>query len=122
MMGKEGTHDMTVGARIEVSYKGAEPVTIKPIITMGQLHSPSSRVKLPGPEEAYLTLVKIDAGAKTIGLVYEGPESNEEETSANSPPSVVAEVSIKPGMTVLWLGTLLILVGGGVAVSRRWQK
>jgi cytochrome c-type biogenesis protein CcmF len=122
MMGREGTHDMTVGAKIEVSYKGGEPVMLEPVITMGQLHSPSSRVKLPGPQEAYLTLVKIDAGGKTIGLVYEGPESEGEKPTENSPPSVVAEVSTKPGMTVLWLGTLLILVGGGVAFPRRWQK
>jgi cytochrome c-type biogenesis protein CcmF len=122
MMAKEGTHDMTVGAHIEVSQKGSEPVKLEPVITIGQLHSPSSRVKLPGPEEAYLTLVKIDAGAKTIGLVYEGPESEEEKPSENSPPAVIAEVSVKPGMTVLWLGSFLILLGGGVGVSRRWQK
>jgi cytochrome c-type biogenesis protein CcmF len=122
MMGKEGTHDMTVGAHIEISYRGSEPVTLEPVVTMGQLHSPSSRVKLPGPEEAYLTLVKIDAGGKTIGLVYEGPESEEQKTTENSLPSVIAEVSIKPGMTVLWLGTLLILAGGAVAIPRRWQK
>jgi cytochrome c-type biogenesis protein CcmF len=122
MMGKEGTHDMTVGANIEASYKGSEPVTLEPVITVGQLHSPSSRVKLPGLEEAYVTLVKIDAGGKTIGLVYEGPQGEEENTTENSPPSVIAEVSIKPGMTVLWLGTLLILVGGGIAIPRRWGK
>jgi cytochrome c-type biogenesis protein CcmF len=106
----------------EVSYNGGEPVTLEPVITIGQLHSPSSRVRLPGPEEAYLTLVKIDAGAKTIGLVYEGPQSEEEKMTEGSPPSVIAEVSIKPGMTVLWLGTLLILVGGGIAIPRRWGK
>jgi len=122
MMAKEGTHDMTVGAHIEASFKGGEPVTLEPVITIGQPHSPSSRVKLPGPEEAYLTLVKIDAGAKTIGLVYQGPESEEEKTTEHSPPSVIAEVSIKPGMTVLWLGTFLILVGGGIAIPRRWGK
>ena len=122
MMGREGTHDMTVGAYIEASYKGAEPVMLEPVITIGQLHSPSSRVKLPGPEEAYLTLVKIDAGGKTIGLVYEGPEFEEEKPRENNPPSVIAEVSIKPGMTVLWLGTLLILIGGCIAIPRRWQK
>jgi cytochrome c-type biogenesis protein CcmF len=122
MMGKEGTHDMTVGANIEASYKGGEPVILKPLITIGQLHSPSSRVRLPGTEEAYLTLVKIDAGGKTIGLVYEGPKSEAEEDSEDSPPSVIAEVSIKPGMTVLWLGTLLMLIGGCIAIPRRWGK
>ena len=122
MMGQQGTHDMTVGANIQVSYKGEAPVILKPVITVGQLHSPSSRVKLPGPEEAYLTLVRIDAGGKTIGLVYEGPKPEKEQEAEDTPPSVIAEVSIKPGMTILWLGTLLILIGGCIAIPRRWGK
>ena len=122
MMGKKGTHDMKVGANIEVLYKGAEPVTVKPVITVGQLHSPSSRVKLPGPQEAYLTLENVQAGAKTITLVYDGPGAAPEKKAKESLPSVVAEVSIKPGMTVLWLGTFLILLGGCIAIPRRWKK
>ena len=122
MMGKKDAHHMSVGATIVVSYKGGEPVTIKPVITMGKPDSPSSRVKLPGDQEAHLTLKSIDAGAKTIGLVYEGPESAPEKSAQKSPPAVIAEVSIKPGMTLLWLGTFLILVGGSIAIPRRWQK
>ena len=118
MMGKKDAHGMSVGANIVVSYKDAEPVTLKPVITMGQRDSPSSRVKLPGPEGAYLTLVRIDAGAKMIGLFYQGPASSAEK----SPPAIIAEVSIKPGMTLLWLGTLLILLGGSIGIARRWPK
>jgi len=118
MMGKKDAHGMSVGANIVVSYKDAEPVILKPVITMGQRHSPSSRVKLPGPEGAYLTLVRIDAGAKMIGLLYQGPASSAEK----SPPAIIAEVSIKPGMTLLWLGTLLILLGGSIGIARRWPK
>jgi len=120
MMSKKDARGMSVGANIVVSYKDAEPVTLKPVITVGQQHSPSSRVKLPGPEDAYLTLVKIDAGSKMIGLAYQGPASSAEKSAEKSPPAVIAEVSIKPGMTLLWLGTFLILLGGGVAIARRW--
>ncbi len=111
---------MSVGANIVVSYKDAEPVTLKPAINVGQQHSPSSRVKLPGPEDAYLTLAEIDAGSKMIGLVYQGPASSSGESAEKSSPSLIAEVSIKPGMTLLWLGTFLILLGGSVAITRRW--
>lgn len=121
-MGKKDAQEMSVGAKIEVSYKGAEPVTLKPAITVGQLHSPSSRVKLPGPQEAYLTLESVQAGAKTVALVYEGPESATEKKPEKKPPAVIAEVSIKPGMTVLWLGAFLILIGGCIAIPRRWKK
>jgi cytochrome c-type biogenesis protein CcmF len=118
MMGKKNARGMSVGANIVVSYKDAEPVTLKPVITVGQRQSPSKRVKLPGPKDAYLTLVNIDAGSKMIGLVYQDTASS----AHTSPPAVIAEVSIKPGMTILWLGTFLILLGGSVAIARRWPK
>ncbi len=121
MMGKKDTHDMSVGADIVVSYKGKEPVALKPTITVGQLHSPSSRVKLPGAEEAYLTLVSIEADAKAVTLVYQGPATATDEPEKDI-PRVIAEVSIKPGMTLLWLGVFLILLGGCIAIPRRWAR
>lgn len=122
MMGKKDAHDMTVGAGIVVSHKGGDPVTLKPAITVGQMHSPSSRVKLPGPQEAYLTLVSIEADEKAVTLVYQGPEPAAEEEPETTSPRVIVEVSIKPGMTLLWLGTFLILLGGCFAIPRRWTK
>ena len=122
MMGQKGTHAMSVGANVTVSLKGAEPMTLKPVMSVGQLHSPESRVKLPGPEEAYLTLIRIDAGTKAIAVLYEGPGAPEEKEAEETPATMIAEVSIKPGMTVLWLGTFLILLGGSIAIVRRWPK
>jgi cytochrome c-type biogenesis protein CcmF len=122
MMERKGSHDMSVGANITVSHKGAEPVTLKPVITVGQLHGPSSKVKLPGSEEAYLTLVRIEAGSKTVGVVYDGPGAPDIKAPAETPASMIAEVSIKPGMTVLWLGVSLILLGGCVAIVRHSPK
>jgi len=122
MMGKKDAHEMSVGANIEVSYKGEEPVTLKPAVNVGRLHGPSSRVKLPGPQEAYLTLLSVQADTKTVALAYEGPESSAEKKSETTPPSIIAEVSIKPGMTLLWFGTFLILLGGCIAIPRQWRK
>jgi hypothetical protein len=122
MMGKKDAHDMTVGADIVASYKGGDSVKLKPAITVGQMHSPSSRVKLPGPEEAYLTLVSIEADEKAVTLVYQGPEAADEEEPEPTPARVILEVSIKPGMTLLWLGAFLILLGGCFAIPRRWTK
>ncbi len=122
MMGKKDLHEVSVGANLVVSYKGAEPVTLKPVITVGQLHSPSSRVRLPGPEESYLTLVNIEADNKAVNLLYQGPLSSDKEDADESPSTMVAEVSIKPGMTMLWLGTFLILLGGCIAIPGRWRK
>jgi cytochrome c-type biogenesis protein CcmF len=122
MMGKKDAGQMSVGANILVSYQGKEPVTLKPVLTVGQTNTPSSRVELPGAQDAYLTLSRIDASAKTVTLAYEGPEGETEKGTEDMLPAVIAEVSIKPGMTLLWLGTFLILVGGCIAIRRRWQS
>jgi cytochrome c-type biogenesis protein CcmF len=122
MMGKKDAHDMRVGATIKASYKGGEPVTLKPVMIVGQLHSPASHAKLPGPEEANLILVSIQADEKAINLIYRGPDSSVQQESETTPPRVIVEVSTKPGMTLLWLGTFLILLGGCFAIPRRWTK
>ncbi len=122
MMGAKEGQQVRVGADIEVSYKGEEPVKLKPLISPGKTQGPSSRVKLPGPQDAHVTLVSMDASAKTIHLDYDGPKPAEQEPEEKTPPSVIAEISIKPGMTVLWLGCFLILLGGSIAIVRRWPK
>jgi cytochrome c-type biogenesis protein CcmF len=123
MMGhQKGTREMSVGTTIEVTYGDADPVTVKPVLHIGAEQTPPERVKLPGPEDAYLTIARINAGAKTVTLRYEGPEPDAMEAEAPILPSMIAEISIKPGMTVLWLGCFLILFGGTVGIARRKRK
>jgi hypothetical protein len=122
-MGKRESKELSVGANILVSYKEQDPVELKPLIKIGGEHQhsgPLSRVKLPGPDDAYVTLESVNAGAKTIHLDYQS--SKEDIGEKDNLPSVLAEVSIKPGMTVLWLGTFLMLSGGVTATARRWNK
>jgi cytochrome c-type biogenesis protein CcmF len=122
MMAQNDSRGVSVGADLLVSYKGEDPAWLKPVLTMGKEGNTASRVKLPGPAEAYLTLTRIQASAGSIVLAYQGPASGQDEIVEKTPPAFIAEVSIKPGMTVLWLGTFLILFGGGIGVARRWPK
>jgi cytochrome c-type biogenesis protein CcmF len=113
---------VSVGADLVVSYKGEDPVNLKPILSMVHGNNTSKPVRLPGPVEAYVSLAKIDANTKSIVLDYHGPASTSGKTTEKTPAAFIAEVSIKPGMTVLWLGVFLILLGGGIGVVRRWPK
>jgi hypothetical protein len=122
MMAQKEGQGVSVGADIVVSYKGEEPLTLKPVLTMGKEGNTSSRVKLPGPAEAYLSLSRIEASSGSIVLDYQGAASGQDKIAQTIPPAFIAEVSIKPGMTVLWLGTFLILLGSGIGVARRWPK
>ena len=120
MMGQEEGQDVSVGANLLVSHKGGYPTPVKPIISKGKEGWSASPVRLPGAVEAYLTLVQIQASEGSIVLAYQGTEASPEKGLGKSPPAFIAEISTKPGMTVLWLGTFLILLGGSIGVVRRW--
>jgi len=124
MKAKDKTQgSMSVGADLLVSYKDGNPVPLKPIFTVGEQKEQSNRVKLPGEEEAYLAIVGMEVGQKTIELHYEGPDSTTpEKEQPSQPPTLYAEVSIKPGMSLLWLGVTLLLLGGVLSIYRRWPK
>jgi cytochrome c-type biogenesis protein CcmF len=122
MMAQEEGQDVSVGADLLVAYKGEYPKPVKPIIVKGKEGWSASPARLPGPVEAYVTLVQIQAGEGIIVLDYQGPASSPSESSEKTPPAFIAEISIKPGMTVLWLGTFLILLGGSIGVARRWPR
>lgn len=122
MMGQKEGQDVSVGADLLVSYKSGNPVTVKAIITKGQEDWSASPARLPGPVEAYVTLTEIQASAGSIVLDYQGPASGQDKAVEKTPPAFIAEVSIKPGMTVLWLGVFLILLGASIGVARRWPQ
>ncbi len=110
--------DMAVGVNILASYKGGDPVNLKPVIIMGRTKRPSGNVKLPGPKDAYLVLSRIDATSKSIILVYhEHPDAASEDAATLA--SLLIDVSVKPGMTLLWAGVFLLLLGGSIANVRR---
>lgn len=123
-MGSGEMQSMQLGARISVSYKNDAPEIILPVLDMSHPDSPGNGVRLPGPEEAFVTLTKVNADDKTITLVYEGAESatREKETASNQEMSVIVDISVKPGMTILWAGTVIMLFGGLVGIVRRRQK
>ena len=114
---------MRVGAKLKVAYKDQKPVLLTPVLIVGEPLNPLSRVKLPGPETAFVSLDRINAETKTITLIYDGPGAGSEASKrASGQPgsSVILDVSIKPGMTVLWAGALLMLIGGAAGFIRRW--
>lgn len=121
-MGSEGS--ISVGAELLVSYKGGEPVQLTPYFSGGGHAGALSQVELPGLAGAFLSIVGMDATKKTVDLHYTGTDSETKDTETDqSKPVFYAEVSTKPGMSVLWLGVMLILLGGSVSIyRRRWNN
>jgi cytochrome c-type biogenesis protein CcmF len=124
MGGDKGMTTMRVGARLKVTYKDQKPVRLTPVLSVGEPLNPLARVKLPGPGAAFVVLDRINAETKTITLIYDGPGAGSEATkraSVKPGSSVILDVSTKPGMTVLWAGALLMLVGGAAGIVRHWR-
>jgi cytochrome c biogenesis factor len=63
----------------------------------------------------------MNAKDKVIHLKYSGPKPDQQIDNEKQ-AALVAEVSIKPGMAVLWLGVILILIGGCISIGRRMRK
>ena len=122
-MGQSASTGISVGARLTVAYQTDAPVDVMPVLNMGQRQTQATdrREKLPGHEEAFVSLIQINANEKTVTLAYDGPGvATENEQNTEKPKaSVILDVSIKPGMTLLWVGTFLMLFGGVVGIIRR---
>ncbi len=120
MGGDKTQHSMSVGANLLVSHKGSKAMPLKPVIEVGIQGNPESRVQLPGGG-AFLTLVGINADKKNIEVHYESSSDENTEEGVDNSPVFYADVSIKPGMTILWLGVILVLFGGIVSTYRHWS-
>jgi hypothetical protein len=109
-----------VGARLTFKNRDSVFVVIPAIImTSGgkQIHP----AQLPGKEKddpPLVMLTGLNADDKEIELAFSGlvdtPDDHAQE-------QLVVEVSVKPMMSILWLGTLLIIGGTAIAFNRRLQ-
>lgn len=135
--------DMKVAAVLEVKRQGdASPSTVMPaMIVRGDGHRDFEAAAMPGSaegSEVKIWLAALDAGAGTVTLKLDLPagkagaaqgvrsgegatEAEGAQTPSESKPAGVAiiEVTTKPLINVLWLGTILVLLGTAIATVRR---
>jgi cytochrome c-type biogenesis protein CcmF len=107
---------MRVGATLEITHEN-EKQTFIPAIVMGGTEAEDSLrvVMLPGGND-HLILERINADDKSVALnlILTNPEAGKN--------LLVLEVSRKPLINVLWLGTILIMAGLVIATYRRTKE
>ncbi|KPL00462.1 MAG: hypothetical protein AMJ91_04680 [candidate division Zixibacteria bacterium SM23_73_3] len=107
---------MSVGAILEVTHE-KEKMILTPTVVMEGVEEDEARsmVHLPGGKD-HMVLEKIDADRKMVmlNLLLE-----KEEQAKNL---LVLEVSKKPLINVLWLGTVLIMAGLLITTYRRTKE
>jgi cytochrome c-type biogenesis protein CcmF len=116
-----GDHQMNqtiqIGANLKVTYQGKE-YQLKPTMVY-QSSKISNPVVLPAKsgETKTLTLSNINADQKMIEVTFAGFQQG-----SDSEDVVLIEISKKPLMNFVWLGSILLTLGTVVAFKRRYNS
>jgi cytochrome c-type biogenesis protein CcmF len=115
-----------VGANLEVTVAN-RMVTVKPALLITDKGRQLLPVTLPTANEKSTTPVptvalnNLNADEKVIELVFSGLESEHGEQNQNS-EELVVEFSKKPFMSILWTGSVLMLLGTFIALRKRMSS
>lgn len=119
---EQGSHEtgspMKFGAILHVTDSLGDTATVTPAMVFGtdQTLQHEDTPLMPGLDSMVVRLDKIMADQGAVRLSIEGlqPEGR--------PEQLVLEVSKKPGMNVLWGGSIILVLGGLVSLIRRWSS
>jgi len=109
-----GAHGMTVQAKVALKRGDAEETLDLPmeVTESGLQAAPVPSSVLPG---ATLTLQRMSVEQGTVYVAVAG-------VGGSAAPVLVTEISTKPLIGVLWLGTLLLTLGCAVAAGRGFRE
>jgi len=117
---REGTHGgeatFSIGVRLTLVRQDGEQ-TLVPQLTMGPNGMTSSRVELPGLAGGWVEVAGINADQGRVRLVLGGV--GEVAADPGVPPVFIADITIKPAISLVWIGLVVLLVGGTAALLRR---
>lgn len=119
---EQGSHaagsPMKFGAVLKVTDSLGDTATVAPAMVFGsdQTLQHEDTPLMPGLDSMVVRLDKIlaDQGAVQLSIPGLQPEG--------SPEQLILEVSKKPGMNVLWGGSIILVLGGLVSLLRRWSS
>jgi cytochrome c-type biogenesis protein CcmF len=100
-----------IGANVTITFDG----TSQAVVPRMRLEAGKPFLELPGrlPEGRQLVLENFNVQERLVRLRVEGLNL------PVVPEQVVFTVSLKPAIALLWLGALLMALGGALAVTRR---
>ena len=107
---------VSVGAVLSVSHNNSASVRLIPYYQVGVEFNDERRIELPGGSSKFISLNGVDATHKSIELSFEDQAIM--NSVGDEPPIMYAEVSIKPAMSILWSGIVLLIIGATIALIR----
>ncbi len=119
---EQGSHaggsPMKFGAILHVTDSLGDTATVVPAMVFGndQTLEYEAAPLMPGVDSVKVRLEKIQADRGSVLLSFEGLQVQ------GKPEQLILEVSKKPGMNVLWGGSIILVLGGLVSLWRRWKS
>jgi cytochrome c-type biogenesis protein CcmF len=110
----------SVGARLVLTGKGGPKTVIVPRLRMGEQGLTSTRESLTGTSGVWVEVAGINADLGRVRLTLGGLPAAPGDPGQGA--TFTAEVTIKPGISLVWLGLLLLLVGATLALVRRTRE
>jgi cytochrome c-type biogenesis protein CcmF len=109
---------MTFGAVLRVTGSRGDTATVKPTMVFGSDQTMQNEAVplMPGSDSVMVRLDRIQADQGAVQLSFEGLDEG------GRPEQLIMEVSRKPGMNVLWGGSIILVLGGLVSLRRRWKS
>jgi cytochrome c-type biogenesis protein CcmF len=87
---------------------------------MGEQGMTSTREAVPGVPGAWVEVAGINADLGRVRLKLGGLPGV--ESAPGTPATFVADITIKPGISLVWVGLAVLLVGGTLAMVRRGRE
>lgn len=121
----DGSSAITIGAELEIEKDGAKTRLTPHLVMAGQKRSSeplsidfNDRSDLKHPSVA---LMAINADEKAVQLMFSGFGEDGDPQMA-SPEILIAELSIKPFMNILWAGSIILLIGTFISLHKRIKE
>jgi cytochrome c-type biogenesis protein CcmF len=114
-LGRHGSPDsVRISARLTITAEG-NVTTLSPALMIARGKRTTEPIPLPpissSTSATFVSLEGVNVTEKTVQLAVTDEMSDQ----------VIIEVSKKPFMNVLWLGTIVMIAGVGIAIGRRLQ-
>ncbi len=119
MLPNKETGEFGVGANLKIEFNN-QIFDVTPIRIIGKEKESSKPKYITGHDgnKVGIKLAAIDADNKSIKIEFEGlPDLDNEKNAAGS--QLLIEVSKKPFMNILWLGTIIFTIATIIAIKKR---
>ncbi len=109
-----------VFAIVEVTAPDGTTTTVRPVFRVGVDGTPAGEpTAIPGG--ATLTMQGLDPASRAVQLQFGGIDLSQVDPNELK-SRVFVEISVEPGIRLVWAGIIIGLFGGLLALLRRWRE